>query len=109
MKRKRIIDVTTGRAPKVLSKSIESCLALGPGHLVNFGIDGKLKFKRVTWKSSCTIKVGSGLICDGRKRCDIPFGSYWGADSMTTLMVFNNVDPERFKHYQQEARKKAKK
>lgn len=110
MKRKRVIAVTTGRTPKSLSKSIDSCLALGPGHLENFHVNGKLKFKRITWKNTCTIKIGNGLICDGRKRCDIPFGTYWGAASMTATMVFNNVDPDRFRSYQQKAaKKKAKK
>ena len=43
----------------------------GAGKLVKFRINGQLKYKQLTWQSSLYVKPGVGVVCDGRKRCNL--------------------------------------
>lgn len=82
-----VYDKPQGPPPDGMKWAITEIYIQGPGFMKHFAINAKLVYKSVTWRESCTIAAGTGLVCDGRVRKMIPKTSTWSAAEMDVFMA----------------------
>ena len=93
-----------------LTKAITGCVAIGPGNFVNFYLNNKLIRDKIVWEQYCIADpYYGGIICDNKLEVRMEATDRWGADSMTTKVVVNRIDPTNISNLPALKRKTAKK
>lgn len=77
-----------------VSQAITGCIAIGPGSIINFSVNGKVLLKKVVWKNYCVLDAFyGGLICDNQLKAALKPGDTWSAEIMNCATAINRVDP----------------
>lgn len=75
-------------------KAISRTISIGPGHMTNFAVNGKLVQEELTWEQYCVVDSNyGGCIADNKVVHCMQTGDTWSCDNQTNTIVLNCVDP----------------